>query len=323
MINQDNIELRPKTFEEYIGQKQVVDNLKIFIDAAKSRDEVLDHILFYGSQGLGKTTIANIVANEMNSNFKSIIAVNIDKPKDLINILVLLEPGDTLFIDEIHRLSKSCMEVLYSALEDYYVDIIYGQNNNLKTIRVDLHPFTLIGATTKINMISKPLKDRFGIISRLDYYTNSDITKVIKRTSIVYNTSIEKKAIDYIASRSRNTPRIANNLFKRVRDFAYVLNNRHISLKICINAFKNLGINDEGLDEIDILYLDTIINMFDKGPCGIKSLSISLNIDIETLQDIYEPFLIKKGFIIKTSKGRIITKKGISYYNNINNTKTI
>ena len=322
MIN-DNLEIRPTKIKDYVGQTNIINNLNIFIKASKNRNEVLDHVLLYGPQGLGKTTLANIIANEMNSEIRSITAINIDKTKDLVNILISLNPGDTLFIDEIHRLSKSNMELLYSAMEDYYIDIIYGQNQNAKTIRVDIHPFTLIGATTKVNMISKPLNDRFGIKLRLNFYDDKEIIKIIKRTAKVFETKIDNDALVSISNRSRNTPRIANNLFKRVRDFASVLNDNHITLKLCEDAFISLNINSQGLDEFDIKYLKVLMRNFNGGPCGINSLSTSLNCDVETIQEIYEPFLLQKDLIKKTSRGRIITETGITYYNQVINHKNM
>lgn len=316
-MSKNDIELRPQYLNQYIGQSNIINNLNIFINAAKKRNEVLDHCLIYGPQGLGKTTLANVIANEMGSDFKSITAVSLDKVKDLINILITINPGDTLFIDEIHRLSKSCMEALYSAMEDYYVDIIYGQNENIKTIRVDIQPFTLIAATTKVNMINKPLKDRFGIKLKLDYYSEEDIIKIIKRTAKVYDTKIDNKACKSIANKSRLTPRIANNYFKRIRDFASILNDNFITLEICNNAFKDMKINNDGLEEFDILYLDILIRLYNGGPCGINTLSANLNCDIDTIESIYEPYLIQKELIKKTNRGRVITSYGIEYFNNL------
>ena len=298
--------LRPASLDEYIGQDKVKENMKIYIEAAKKRGEPLDHCLFYGPPGLGKTTISTIIANEMHSNIKITSGPAIEKPGDLAAILTSLSEYDVLFIDEIHRLSKSVEEILYPALEDFTLDIVIGKGPSSKSIRLDLPKFTLIGATTKAGSLTTPLRDRFGIIHRLELYSIEDLSTIVKRSSKILNIEIEKDAAVEIARRSRGTPRIANRLLKRVRDYAMVLGNGKIDLKIAKHALNKLEIDELGLDEIDRKLLESMIIQYGGRPVGIEALAVTIGEEVDTIEDVYEPYLIQIGFIARTLRGRMV-----------------
>ncbi|NLC87206.1 MAG: Holliday junction branch migration DNA helicase RuvB [Clostridiaceae bacterium] len=305
--SEDKIErtLRPKTLNEYIGQDKVKQNMKIYIEAAKKRKEPLDHVLLYGPPGLGKTTLANIISNEMKSDIKITSGPAIEKPGDLAALLTNLSEFDVLFIDEIHRLNKSVEEVLYPALEDYALDIMIGKGNTAKSIRIDLPKFTLIGATTKAGSLTTPLRDRFGIIHRLELYNEEDLSIIVKRSASILDIEIDEESSHEIARRSRGTPRIANRLLKRVRDYASVLGNGNIDLKITKHALNHLEIDEIGLDEIDRKLLETMILKYHGKPVGIETLATTIGEEIETIEDVYEPYLIQVGFISRTPRGRV------------------
>lgn len=298
--------LRPQTLDEYIGQTKVKENMKIYIEAAQKRGEPLDHCLFYGPPGLGKTTIANIIANEMKSNIKITSGPAIEKPGDLAAILTNLSEKDVLFIDEIHRLSKNVEEILYPALEDFTLDIVIGKGPSAKSIRIDLPKFTLIGATTKAGSLTTPLRDRFGIVHRLELYSVDDLAKIVKRSAGILDVQIDEKAAIEIARRSRGTPRIANRLLKRVRDYAAVLGDGNIDLKITKLALNKLEIDELGLDEIDRKLLETMIVQYGGRPVGIEALAATIGEEVDTLEDVYEPYLIQIGFIARTLRGRMV-----------------
>ena len=298
--------LRPASLDEYIGQDKVKENMKIYIEAAKKRGEPLDHCLLYGPPGLGKTTISTIIANEMHSNIKITSGPAIEKPGDLAAILTNLSEYDVLFIDEIHRLSKSVEEILYPALEDFTLDIVIGKGPSSKSIRLDLPKFTLIGATTKAGSLTTPLRDRFGIIHRLELYSIEDLSTIVKRSSKILNIEIEKEAAVEIARRSRGTPRIANRLLKRVRDYAMVLGNGKIDLKIAKHALNKLEIDELGLDEIDRKLLESMIIQYGGRPVGIEALAVTIGEEVDTIEDVYEPYLIQIGFIARTLRGRMV-----------------
>ena len=298
--------LRPKTLDEYIGQDKIKENMKIYIEAAKKRGEPLDHVLLYGPPGLGKTTLSNIISNEMNSNIKITSGPAIEKPGDLAALLTNLSEFDVLFIDEIHRLSKSVEEILYPALEDYTLDIIIGKGPSARSIRLDLPKFTLIGATTKAGSLTTPLRDRFGIVHRLELYSEADLAKIVKRSAGILEVQIDEKAAIEIAKRSRGTPRIANRLLKRVRDYAAVLGDGVIDLKITKLALNKLEIDELGLDEIDRKLLDTMIVQYGGRPVGIEALAATIGEEVDTLEDVYEPYLIQIGYVSRTPRGRIV-----------------
>lgn len=298
--------LRPQKLEEYIGQSKVKENMKIYIEAAKKRGEPLDHCLFYGPPGLGKTTIANIIANEMKSNIKITSGPAIEKPGDLAAILTNLSEFDVLFIDEIHRLSKNVEEILYPALEDYTLDIVIGKGPSAKSIRIDLPKFTLIGATTKAGSLTTPLRDRFGIIHKLELYTPDELSTIVMRSAKILGVVIEEGAAMEIARRSRGTPRIANRLLKRVRDYAAVLSDGEITLKIAKHALNQLEIDELGLDETDRKMLEMMINQYQGRPVGIDTIATSLGEEVDTIEDVYEPYLIQIGFIARTPRGRVV-----------------
>ena len=306
-----DLTIRPLLLKDYIGQEEAKMELDVYIKAALKRDEVLDHCLLYGPPGLGKTTLANIIANEMGTNIKCVSAPAIEKSGDLASILTKLNPGDILFIDEIHRLPRFVEEILYSAMEDYKLDIVIGSEQTSKSITVELNPFTLVGATTRFGDISAPLRDRFGVVIRLDYYTDLELENIVKRSCLVYNTKVDSTSALEIAKRSRGTPRIANRLLRRVRDYALVLGSGDITLDITNYALNKLNVDPNGLDSTDINYLSVLINQFKGGPVGVNTLSQSLSEVRETIEDVYEPYLLKKGYINRTSRGRIATDKAI------------
>ena len=297
--------IRPKILDEYIGQDKVKENMKIYIEAAKKRGEPLDHVLLYGPPGLGKTTLANIISNEMNSNIKITSGPAIGKPGDLAAILTNLSEFDVLFIDEIHRLNKSVEEILYPALEDYTLDIIIGKGPSARSIRLDLPKFTLIGATTKAGALTTPLRDRFGIVHRLELYTTEQLTTIVKRTAKILNVNIEEESAIEIARRSRGTPRIANRLLKRVRDYAAVLGDGDITLKLTKTALNRLEIDEYGLDEIDRKLLEAMIIKYGGKPVGLETMAVTVGEEVDTIEDVYEPYLIQIGFITRTPRGRI------------------
>ncbi len=307
-IEEEDSTLRPQTFDQYIGQESLKENLKVFIGAAKMRDESLDHVLLYGPPGLGKTTMSMIIANEMQSNIRFASGPSIEKTGDLVAILTSLEPGDILFIDEIHRLSKNIEEILYPALEDYCVDVIIGKEAATRTVRIDLPPFTLVGATTRAGNLSAPLRDRFGIISKLEYYSEAELCQIIDRTSKVYQIEMESCAKSELAMRSRGTPRIANRLFRRVRDFAQFYGNNSITEIQTKEALDRLKVDRLGLDDVDHKYLLGIIHRFQGGPVGLESLAASIGEEPQTLEDVYEPYLLQIGLIKRTLRGRIATQ---------------
>ena len=309
----NEMSLRPETMDEYIGQNDLKENLLVFLQAAKYRSESLDHILFYGPPGLGKTTLAHIIAVEMGSNIKVASGPSIERSGDLAAILSSLEPGDVLFIDEIHRLPKTIEEVLYPAMEDYVLDLIVGKDSTSRSIRIDLPPFTLVGATTRPGDLTAPLRDRFGIVSKLEYYNTKDLETIVRRTATVMNTEIKEDAVVEIAKRSRGTPRIANRLFRRVRDFAQVFNDNLIDKEIAISALDKLKVDHLGLDEVDLRYLRGIIERFKGGPFGIEAIASSISEEVMTLEDVYEPYLLQIGFINRTPRGRVVTQKAYEY----------
>lgn len=305
--NEERLEntLRPQTLNEYIGQTKVKENMKIYIEAAQKRREALDHCLFYGPPGLGKTTIANIIANEMNSNLKVTSGPAIEKPGDLAAILTTLSENDVLFIDEIHRLSKNVEEILYPALEDYTLDIVIGTGPSAKSIRIDLPKFTLIGATTKAGSLTTPLRDRFGIIHKLELYSPEDLSIIVKRSANILGVGIDDVSAMEIARRSRGTPRIANRLLKRVRDYAAVLGDGDITLKIAKHALNQLEIDELGLDETDRKILEIMINQYQGRPVGLETIATTIGDEVDTIEDVYEPYLIQIGFIARTPRGRM------------------
>ena len=301
--------IRPETIEEYIGQTDVKENIKVFVEAAKLRNEPLDHVLLYGPPGLGKTTLAFIIAHELGTKIKTASGPSIEKSGDLAAILSSLEPGDVLFVDEIHRVPRYIEEILYPAMEDFSLDIIVGSEGNTRNIKIDLPPFTLVGATTRAGDLSAPLRDRFGIISKLQFYTTEELTEIVKRTSRVLETPIDDDAALELAKRSRGTPRIANRLFKRVRDFAMVKGKDKIDLEVTDEALNRLKIDKMGLDNTDRELLLAIINKFNGGPVGIEAISSTIGEEITTIEDVYEPYLLQNGLIKRTSRGRVVTDK--------------
>lgn len=300
--------IRPEYLDEYVGQDKIKSNLKVFIEAAKMRDEPLDHVLLYGPPGLGKTTLAHIIANELGSNLKTATGPAIEKSGDLAAILSNLEPGDVLFIDEIHRIPSFVEEILYSAMEDFTINVVIGTDGKSRSIKIDLPPFTLVGATTRAGDLSSPLRDRFGIVNKLEFYTNEELASIVKRTSKVMNMNITDDAAVELAKRSRKTPRIANRLFKRVRDFALVEGGGLIDLDITLKALDRLNVDQYGLDNIDIEYLQALINKFNGGPVGVETISTAIGEEISTIEDVVEPFLLQEGFIKRTRSGRVATE---------------
>ncbi len=310
-IEPENI--RPQSIDEYVGQSEVKENLKIFIKAAKMRGETLDHTLLYGPPGLGKTTLANIIANELGTNIKTASGPAIEKTGDLAAVLSTLEQGDVLFIDEIHRIPRFVEEILYSAMEDFTIDIVVGTDNSSRSIKIDLPPFTLVGATTRAGDLTGPLRDRFGIVSKLNYYTIDELKQIVKRTSRVLDYEIDEDAALEVAKRSRGTPRIANRLFKRVRDYACVMNENIINKEVASYALDKLKVDKEGLDETDYNLLKAIIERFNGGPVGIEAISSSIGEEQTTIEDVYEPYLLQNGFLKRTPRGRMVTEKAYEH----------
>ncbi|QPS70764.1 Holliday junction branch migration DNA helicase RuvB [Lactococcus garvieae] len=305
--------LRPQFFNQYIGQDKVKEQLEIFIKAAKLREEVLDHVLLFGPPGLGKTTMAFVISNELGVNIKQTSGPAIEKPGDLVAILNELEPGDVLFIDEIHRMPMQVEEILYSAMEDFYIDIMLGSGDGSRSVHLDLPPFTLVGATTRAGMLSNPLRARFGISAHMEYYTEQDLEEIVKRTADIFEVEIVEEGALEIALRSRGTPRIANRLLKRVRDFAQIMGDGRVGKEITDKALQILDVDNAGLDYIDQKILRTMIEMYNGGPVGLGTLAVNIAEDQETVEDMYEPYLIQKGFIMRTKQGRKATPKAYEH----------
>lgn len=320
-LEEDTFEksIRPDSIDEYIGQTEVKENLSIFIKAAKMREEPLDHVLLYGPPGLGKTTLAGIIANELGSNIKTASGPSIEKSGDLAAILSTLEEGDVLFIDEIHRIPRYIEEILYPAMEDFTLDIIIGSDSSSRNIRIDLPPFTLVGATTRAGDLTGPLRDRFGIVDKLNYYTTEELSQIIKRTSRVLDSPIEDEAALELARRSRGTPRIANRLFKRVRDFALVMGDGVITKDITEHALDKLKVDKLGLDDTDYNLLKAIIERFNGGPVGIDAIASSIGEEKGTIEDVYEPYLLQNGLLKRTSRGRMVTDKAYEHIKEVEN----
>ena len=314
-LQEDSFEktIRPDSIDEYIGQTEVKNNLDVFIKASKIREESLDHVLLYGPPGLGKTTLAYIIANELGVNIKTASGPSIEKSGDLAAILSSLEEGDVLFIDEIHRMPRYIEEILYPAMEDYVLDIIVGTDSSSRNIRIELPHFTLVGATTRAGDLSSPLRDRFGIISKLQYYTEEELVEIVKRTGRVLETKISEEAAIELARRSRGTPRIANRLFKRVRDFAQVKGLEEIDLETTLEALDRLKVDNYGLDQIDIEYLESLIYKFNGGPVGVETIASSIGEEVSTLEDVVEPYLMQEGFLKRTPRGRMATDKSYNH----------
>lgn len=308
------LSLRPASLQQYIGQKKVKDNLSIFIQAAKMREESLDHVLLSGPPGLGKTTLAAIIANELGVQFRSTSGPAIERSGDLAAILSSLEAGDVLFIDEVHRLPRSVEEVLYPAMEDFFLDIVIGTGPSARSVQIDLPPFTLIGATTRSGLLSAPLRDRFGVLSRLEYYEQEDLCQIIERTADIFQSAITKEAAKEVASRARGTPRIANRLLKRIRDISQVNGEEQIQLASTKRALEMLQVDDAGLDYIDHKYLKSIMNGFNGGPVGLDTLAATIGEEAQTIEEVYEPFLLQTGFIQRTPRGRVVTAMTYNHF---------
>jgi Holliday junction DNA helicase RuvB len=318
----EEVSLRPTSLQDYIGQSKIKDNLKVFMSAALKREEVLDHVLLYGPPGLGKTTLAHVIANEMKGNIRLVSGPSIEKTGDLAAILSTLNPGDVLFIDEIHRLPRIVEEVLYSAMEDFKISVVIGKDASARSVTLDLPPFTLVGATTRAGDLSAPLRDRFGIVLKLDYYQNDEIQQILERTSRVYQFPIEKAAVFELTLRSRGTPRVANRLFKRIRDFATISEKQIITDKIAIKALEALQVDTLGLDTVDIRYLRGIIERFKGGPVGLEAIAAAIGEEVMTLEDVCEPYLLQIGMINRTPRGRVALERAykhlkIAFQNNL------
>jgi Holliday junction DNA helicase RuvB len=311
--------LRPLSFKDFTGQQPVIDNLKVFVEAAKQRDEALDHVLLHGPPGLGKTTLANIIANELNVGFKITSGPVLEKPGDLAGLLTNLEEGDVLFIDEIHRLSAVVEEYLYSAMEDYRIDIMIDSGPNARSVQIDLNPFTLVGATTRTGLLTSPLRARFGITSRLEYYDTNLLAKIIQRSSDILKVAIDEDAAYEIAGRSRGTPRISNSLLRRIRDFAQVKGDGTVTKEISLYGLNALNVDKHGLDDMDNRILTTIIDKFKGGPVGLTTIATAVSEQAGTIEEVYEPFLIKEGFIMRTPRGREVTEKAYKHLGRIKN----
>lgn len=313
--------LRPQTLQQYIGQSKAKHELEIYIKAAKQRQEAMDHVLLFGPPGLGKTTLAIVIANELGVHLHSITGPSIEKAGDLVAVLSELQPGDVLFIDEIHRIPKNVEEILYSAMEDFFIDIVVGQGSEAHSVHYPLPPFTLIGATTRAGQLSAPLRDRFGIIERMAYYTEDELALIVQRSADVLNIKIDDEGAHELARRSRGTPRVANRLLKRVRDFAEVSGSDTITAELAHSALNQLQVDDEGLDQIDRKLLKMMINLYHGGPVGLKTMAVNIGEEQETIESVYEPYLLQKGFLKRTLRGRMVTEKayrhlGIPYKEN-------
>ena len=305
--------LRPRTFDQYVGQERVVENLRIAIDAAKRRSEPLEHVLFYGPPGLGKTTLASLIARELGANFRPTSGPTLEKPKDLVGILTALEEGDVFFVDEIHRLGRVVEEFLYPAMEDFQIDFVVDRGAYAKTLKLPLQRFTLVGATTRAGMITAPLRERFGIVHHLDYYSSDELERIVRRSASVLNVPIDAGAARIVAARSRGTPRIANRLLRRVRDFAEVRADGRITARVTDEALEREGVDSLGLDRLDRAFLRTIIEQYRGGPVGIGAIAATLTEDAETLEDVVEPYLLKQGFVTRTANGRRATEQAYKH----------
>ena len=305
--------IRPQSLAEYVGQEEITSNLSVFIEASKIRNESLDHVLLYGPPGLGKTTLAHIIANELGVNIKTASGPSLEKSGDLAAVLSTLEPGDVLFIDEIHRMPKFIEEILYPAMEDFELDLVINSDGKSRSLKIDLPPFTLVGATTRAGDISSPLRDRFGIVSKLQYYSEEELLKIVKRTSRVLEMPIEESAARLIAKRCRKTPRIANRLFKRIRDFALVGGYEIVTLDLAEKSLERLKVDEFGLDAIDLEYLNSLITKFNGGPVGVETIATSIGEEVSTIEDVVEPFLLQEGFIKRTPRGRVAEEKAYEH----------
>ncbi len=308
-----DLTLRPKELKEYVGQEKIKENLRIFMAAAKKREEPIEHVLLHGCPGLGKTTLAHVIAREMGSSIRITSGPAIERAGDLAAIITNLSDGDILFIDEIHRLQRTVEEVLYPAMEEFVIDMVVGKGPSAQTIRLDLPHFTLIGATTRVSSVSSPLRDRFGAVFHLDYYNDADIAKIIKRAAKILGVKIEEKAIAEIAKRARKTPRVANRLLKRVRDYAQVKADGNVILDLAKSALEMLDIDEMGLDAVDRKILETLVDRYQGGPAGVNSIAASVGQEIATIEDVYEPFLLQIGFLARTSRGRVVTDKAYQH----------
>jgi len=309
----DDQSLRPISFEEFIGQNEIIENLKLYIDASQKRSESLDHVLLFGPPGLGKTTLAQIIAKELNVTMKQTSGPILERAADLAGLLTNLKEKDVLFIDEVHRINKVVEEYLYSAMEDYGLDILIDKGPSARSVRLNIEPFTLIGATTRLGSLTSPMRDRFGVILRVDFYNNNELTKIIKRSAKILSVDIDDQGALELASRSRGTPRIANRILRRTRDYADIKGNGKISKEIAMKSLTKLGIDGFGLDNMDREILSILVEKFSGGPVGLNSLSVAISEDAQTIEDVYEPFLIKEGFIKRTARGRVAENKAFDY----------